>query len=109
MGQDQKLGQQGDASSRQRVKRRRWLKLALIPGRLLVAAWALGEDLDHVDTSWTGVFCSILVAKLGRYGLDGWTASWGKNWLDHQVQRRVVKGSISEWRSLGADEGTSTV
>lgn len=37
MGQEQKLGQQGDASSRQSLKSRRWMKLALILGRLLVA------------------------------------------------------------------------
>ena len=91
MGQDQKLGQQGDASSRQRVKRRRWMKLALIPGRLLVAAWALGGDLDHLDTSWTVVFCSILVAKLGRYGLDGRTASWGKTGWTIRCKGKLLK------------------
>lgn len=37
MGQDEKLGHQGDASSRQRLKGRRWMKLALIAGRLLAA------------------------------------------------------------------------
>lgn len=49
--------------------------------RLLVAAWAVGGDLEHVNTSQAVVFCSILVAKLGR-------------WMDCQVERRVVKGSV---------------
>lgn len=71
MGQDQKLGQQRDASRRQRLKRRRWLKLVLRPGRLLVAVWALAGALDHFSPSWTAVFCT-LVATVGRYRLDGW-------------------------------------
>lgn len=75
MGQDSRLGQQGDGSIRQGLKGRRRMKFALIPGRLLVAAWALGGDLDHLDTSWTVVFSRVLVAKLGRYRLGGWTAS----------------------------------
>lgn len=37
MGQDQKFGEQGDARSRQRLKGRRWMKVAVIAGRLLAA------------------------------------------------------------------------
>lgn len=104
MGQDQKLGQQGDASSRQRLKERRWVKLALIAGRLLAAVWTHGGDLDHLNASWTLIFCSILVAKLGRLGglQDG-----GGSWLDHHMQRRFVKGSISSGIPLGWVEGAA--
>lgn len=104
MGQEQKLGQQGDASSRQSLKRRRWMKLALIPGRLLVAVWALGGDLDHLDTSCTVVCFSILVAKLGDTDWVGGLQAGGKTGWTH-VQRRVVKGSVSEWRSLAGMQG----
>lgn len=73
LGQDQKLDHQGDASSRQRLKGRRWMKFALIVGRLLAAVWTYGGDLDHLNASWTVIFCSILLAKLGEMGgLQDW-------------------------------------
>lgn len=77
MGEDQKLAQQGDASNRQRLKGRRWMKLAGLAGRLLAAVWTRGGDLDHLSASWTVIFCSILAAKLERWadwkmGGSGW-------------------------------------
>lgn len=67
MGQDQKLGQQWDAISGQRLKGRRWVKIALIAGRLLAAVWTHGGDLDHLYASWSPILCSILVAILGKW------------------------------------------
>lgn len=43
---------------------------------------ALGGDLDHPDTSWTVVFFSILVAKLGDTDwMSGLQAGGKTGWM----------------------------
>lgn len=56
------------------------MKLTPVPGSLLVAVCALADESDCSDTCKTVVFCSILVAKRGRFVLYGWAVSWVRSW-----------------------------
>lgn len=52
-----------------------------------------GISIDLSNTSEI-ISCSILVAKLGRYGLDGWTWRSVINWLNLRAQRKLTNGSV---------------
>jgi len=40
---------------------------------------------------------NIPLSKLGRYGFDGCTVWWLRNWLEGRSQRLVLNGSMPKW------------
>ena len=59
-------------------------------------------DVIHLDFSkvFDTISHNILLFKLERYGFDGWSVQWTKNWLQDRVQRVVVNESTSGERSV---------
>jgi len=66
------------------------------------------SSLFDCSKAFDMVPCNILVTTLARWGFDGWTIQWMRNWLDGHVRRVPFSGSMSKWRSVtrGVPQGS---
>jgi len=63
-----------------------------------------GRAMYVVDWDFCKVFDAVvhnfIAAKLERYGIDGWTVKWIRNWLDGHIQSLTVNDSMSKWKAV---------
>jgi len=63
-----------------------------------------GREVDVVYLYFSKAFDTvshnILLGKLGKCGLDGWTVEWTENELNGRTQRVVFSSAESSWRPV---------
>jgi len=61
-----------------------------------------GRAMDVVYLDFSKAFDTvshdILLGKLRKCGLDGWSVRWIENWLNGRTQRVVISSTGSSWR-----------
>lgn len=85
-------------------KWRAWGMYRFCVSRKLSSSSHGGQPHQQADCkeAFDTVSHNILLGRLAAHGMDRYTLSWGKSWLDSPVQNAVVSGDISSWHPVNS-------